>query len=501
MKELSVKLLSLLLAGLMLLSCLVACGEPTESDPSDSQGESTQAAESNTETQDIAQVALDALGEIDFGKKTFGVLYSENFKSEVYAENSIVDSSGGDDQVINDAVYQRNTLLEELCNLTFEPIPSVDLKSDAHKAATGGINDIYLIDSNAREAADFASSGYLYNYLDLGVDVDQPWWDQGTADFALNGKIFFMNGAVNFNDDNLTYVLIFNKKMLEKYSASIPNPYDTVLDWEWTLDYFNSIIQGISSDSNGDGTMDEKDTYGFVTTWEYGNTFFIGSDLRYIVNDRESDEPSLFLAEQSKMSKALEVLELAQSIYHDNDASYMSPPGYENLGLEVFKGNRGLFYGEVASYLRAINRESETVFGVLPVPKYDKDQEFYRTWTHESGSTLSASSSIKDAETIGAILEAYAILSYQCVKPAYYDITLTTKNIKDAESEKMLDIIFQNRVYDMALYYNTAFGDYYPLFKTAVNDNTDSFSSKYTSVAKNFSRKLSNFMRKLDKLK
>jgi hypothetical protein len=178
----------------------------------------------------------------------------------------------------------------------------------------------------------------------------------------------------------------------------------------------------------------------------------------------------------------------------------MSPPGSEALGLEVFKDNRALFYSEITSYLKEINRTSETEFGVLPVPKYDKAQEFYRTWTYPGGSALSISSAIKDPETMGKIVSAYAILSSQHVKPAFYDITLATKTVKDPESEKMLDIIFQNRVYDMALYYNSTFGDYFSKFRDAVYKNEDSFQSGYTSISKSFNRKLTNFQNKLDKI-
>ncbi len=285
--------------------------------------------------------------------------------------------------------------------------------------------------------------------------------------------------------------------MYATYSNTIANPYQTVRDWEWTLDYFNNVIQGISAE-NGDGKWDELDTYGFVTTWEYGNTFFLGSDIRYIINDATVDEPTLFLAEASNMEKALNVLELSQSIYHDNNASFMSPPGQEGLGLAAFKENRGLFYAEVAAYLATLNEGMDAEFGILPVPKYDKQQEFYRTWTHGSGSTFAVTSAIpdKDKETVGDLLTALAIMSHQTLKPAYYDITLTSRNVHDAESAEMLDLIFANRVYDLAFYFASNFG-FYELFKSAVNDNSDSFTSNYQRNAKRFANSLKGVLRKL----
>ena len=498
MKKVSVKLLSLLLAGIMLLSCFVACAESTE------QGSDTDAstqAEVEEATKSEAQIALEALDAVDFGGKDLGILYEDGFKGEVEAINGTVDKEGGDDQTINDAVYKRNHFLEERCKLKFVPIASSagTILSDVSNASMAGDGSVHLIDTTLMNSANFSVGGYLYNYRDLDVDIDQPWWDEGTADFELDGRVYFMSGDVNFADDNMTYVLLFNTKLREEYAATIPNPYDTVLNGDWTLEYFKSVIQNISAD-DGDGQWNEKDKYGFVTTWEFGNTFFIGSDLRYIVND-ENGTPSLFLADASKMEKAMNVLKLSQSIYHENNATFMSPPGEEGLGLEIFKNNRALFYSEIASYLKEINRISgNTSFGVLPIPKYSKTQEHYRTWVYPAGSALSVSSAIKDPETMGLIVENYALLSSQYVKPAYYDITLTSKNIQDKQSKQMLDIIFQNRVYDMALYYQSSFGKYFDLFKTATYKNEDSFQSGYKSVEKAFSRNLSKFQKKLESL-
>ncbi len=337
----------------------------------------------------------------------------------------------------------------------------------------------------------------MANWNALDIDLEGPWWDSGTADFVLKGGVYFMSGSLNFADDNVTYVLIFNKEMQRTYANTVPNPYDTVRNWEWTLDYFNTVIQGVSAESSGNGQWDELDTYGFLTTWEYGNTMFLGCDLRYVINDETVDEPSLFLADASKMDKALEVLDLVQSIYHDNNAAFMSPPGSEAQGVTAFKENRGLFFGEVVAHIASLNADMKGDYGIVPVPKYDKEQEFYRTWTHESGSTFSITSAIpqKDYEVIGQIMSAFAILSHQHVKPAYYDTVLTSRNMRDADSAEMMDLIFAHRVYDMGFYFSQ-FGCY-PIFKTCVNDNSDSFSSSYKIVDKKFTKTLSNVLKKL----
>ena len=74
---------------------------------------------------------------------------------------------------------------------------------------------------------------------------------------------------------------------------------------------------------------------------------------------------------------------------------------------------------------------------------------------------------------------------------------LTSRNVHDAESADMMDLMFANRVYEMSFYFNS-FG-FFELFKSATNDNSDKFSSQYTSKAKSFDRQLKSVLRKLEK--
>ena len=62
----------------------------------------------------------------------------------------------------------------------------------------------------------------------------------------------------------------------------------------------------------------------------------------------------------------------------------------------------------------------------------------------------------------------------------------------------MMDLMFSNRVYEMSFYFTSNFG-FFNLFKSATNDNTDKFSSQYSSQAKGFDRKVATILKKLEK--
>ena len=116
------------------------------------------------------------------------------------------------------------------------------------------------------------------------------------------------------------------------------------------------------------------------------------------------------------------------------------------------------------------------------------------------GTTFSIVNTIPtdDRETIGKIMSAYAILSHQYLKPAFYDTVLTSRSLRDPDSVEMMDMIFSNRVYDMAFYFRTNF-TFEPIFKSCVVDNLTTFSSQYKSASKGFDRKLDNMFKKLNK--
>ena len=497
MKRRLTRALSLILAVLLLSAGLVACGEAPQSPLVDATSETI----AEKDTTDYVQLALDELGEIDWEGQEFTVLCRDGFADEIYAENKQLDKEAGASQVINDAVYERNSLFEDRCHLVFKHIPKdqTAVSMAVRNEAVASTGDFILIDQRLGDTASLATAGYLADFYELDMDLEGEWWDSGTAEFILAGGVYFMSGSLNTNDDGVTYVLIFNKDMQETYKNTVPNPYDTVRRGEWTLAYFNTVIQGISA-PNGDGKWDENDTYGFLTNWEYGNTFFIGSDLRYINNTNSDGEITLFLSDSAQMEKALAVLELSKAIYHNNNASYMSPAGQEPLGIAAFKDNRGLFFGEVVNHLTSLTQSMETEYGILPVPKYDKAQEFYRTWTHPTGSTFSVTSAYpqEKAETIGLIIEAYAILSHQYLKPAYYDVMLTSRNVHDADSAEMMDLMFSNRVYELSFYFIETFG-FYDLFKTATNNTADNVSSTYTGQEKAFQRRLEGLLGSFEK--
>jgi hypothetical protein len=87
-----------------------------------------------------------------------------------------------------------------------------------------------------------------------------------------------------------------------------------------------------------------------------------------------------------------------------------------------------------------------------------------------------------------------AIESYIHVTPAYYDIALQRKFVRDDESAEMLDIILANRVYDMGLLYGSiGLND---VFNNLGNKGSTDFVSAYAKVSEKAQKALNTLVEK-----
>ncbi len=86
-------------------------------------------------------------------------------------------------------------------------------------------------------------------------------------------------------------------------------------------------------------------------------------------------------------------------------------------------------------------------FGIVPMPKYDAEQEQYYSKTDQYGLLFGVPVSASNLDRVGEIMEYMAWLSNDTVLPAYYEVNLKDKKIRDARASEMLDLIKNSRFY------------------------------------------------------
>ncbi len=501
------KLLCIALCLCMLVAAFASCtpgsgdGKETTAKGDESTTEAVGSGENESSTQGGETLsAFDkALEEI----KNSDIDFSSHNEFNILTLPRVVNEYKRDehsDEPLEQAVYNRNQEFEVL-------FPNVDLVVTASgdtdlidilKTDINSDGKYDIVFNNTDNVMSMAQAEQSRDFLAFdALNLEEAWWDQGTRGFVVSDRVWFMNGSFNTDDDNCTYVLMFNKDMYNDRKNSYEKSfYESVQDKEWTLDYFQTVTQGVSSD-NGDGIFDEKDTYGFVTTWEYGTTFFYASGMHYVTIEEGKDPVVDFNTDA--MAKASDVLDKVLAIYYTNNATYWPAGGSESLGLDAFKQNRAMFYGEVVSYIITISKEMQN-FGVLPIPMYDQEQDNYHSWSHGIGCTMVISRGVlpDEFDAVGTLIEGFNLLSEQYVKPAYYDVVLKRKTVSDPESRPMLDLIFKGKVYDLAMY-NGNWG-LVNAFKTCVNNNENKLASNMAAAKGTADRGIRSLLRALGRI-
>ena len=462
-------------AAILLLS-LASCGD-TGTTAADTSAETPGTDTAVTET---AKQYDPGLPDMDYGgeKFIFAMRGADGDYNDITA-----DATDGDQ--LNDAVYYRNEYIEMTYNIDIDvmwcgegggsPTGSEMYKTVSQMVMSGDSNmDVILTTPYCQSG--LALSNYL---LDLNalehINLSQPWWDQNVNSMlSFYDCVYFTVGEITTIDNRSTAVLFFNKDIVEQFD--IENPYDAVRDGSWTIDRMISDCKLVAADINGDGTMDGSDRWGFSFWTDAGYSLMhaTGSTVGRI---NAKGEPEYSAMEEHFINSYNKIIELADKAYSFNEAVDDNPNGVSIFG----SGNGLYFWGLVYNIINM--RSSEINFGIIPLPKYDENQKSYYSNTNAySTALISVPTTVSDPSRAGLILEAYSARGMQEVTPAFNDIQVMTKSIRDEDSAEMLELIFANQMYDIGYFFR--WGDTFSKVKNAFNQRSDNIVSVLESVAK-----------------
>ena len=296
--------------------------------------------------------------------------------------------------------------------------------------------------------------------------------------------MYFAVGANNLTGYDYTHVLVFNKDMIN--DNKLDNPYELVDSGAWTFEKYESMVKGITQDVNGDSVMDGNDIYGYLSQPKAVlPAFWIAADVLSINKD-ENNYPVFTMPSDQKF---ISIFEQVYRMTWDNNSwfSNQSRTNYDDLLINMFQNEQALFMDITFFYIASL-RDMDADFGIIPYPKYDEEQENY--YSRIEGCELTCVPvTAGDLERTSIILEALACESYKSVVPAYYEIALKTKYTRDEDSSRMLDIIFENRIFDLGdTIWCTELRD--GVFEGMFMNNDRALSSKFASMQTTMDEKL-----------
>lgn len=311
--------------------------------------------------------------------------------------------------------------------------------------------------------AAFVENGYLRDLNTLGISFDMPWWDKNaTEDLSVAGKLYFAVGDINTYDNDTTSVLLFNKKLYEEKFGSADELYDAVRKGNWNFDALKEKVTGFGNDLDDDDYRTDDDLYGLITETDFLYSHIVGAGGKSITKD-EDDCPVYALDNENVYSAYNAARELytnaddvfVNDLYHSWDIDHI----YTDKDIEMFKNGQGLFLATNLYYVPYIS-DMEDDFGIIPIPKHDGAQDRY--YSTSSTFLFVPASSLSEGEKgkqLGTILDALGAYSKDYVTPAYYDKLLKRGGTYDEDSAEMLDIIFENRSFDLGSVFAYAWGN------------------------------------------
>ncbi len=478
------KLIAMLLAALMTVPFLSACGDAKKTE-SDTTSADTSASEGG-DYAEIDEYVKSLASQYNYDGETFNIIGSPE---TIYPEKAEMLGN-----IENDALYSRILDIEANfgVSVTFRESVGVEAGYENTGAETtdvvmtdqmSGLKSYDLVEGNLKTCgAPLLNAGCLQPVNDYDMlDFTRSWWlNDLESQFSVGGNLYFLTGKINPSHYSDASCVLYNKKVSDNFN--LPDMYEFVSDGSWTVDKMNEIASVIPA--GGDVRRYMVDGSGALS-------IYFGAGFTLSTKD-ENDAPTI----PTTLSQSqVDYIDKLNSIFGDESVKYdKQKPNFadEFYDREVFENGQVLFWFD--GVWRANDmRPYDVEFGILPVPKKDASQENYISLS--SDRAVYFAKDLKDPEMTGVITEAMAALSEKHLEPAYYEKALKGRSTYDSASKEVLDILYSSKVVDLELSYN--WGNLGETIGTACVGYNDDYVSKYASSTRLAGRYIQQLMKKV----
>lgn len=489
------KRISILLLLCAILLSMGSCGqsEAAETEQNDTIVETeTQAEESQT---------LHNLPEdLDFGGESVRFLYRTEVIDEFYA----TEMNG---EVVNDETVSAFLDMEEFLGCKTEVTQLAGQFGADRDTYMNAIKDSALAGDDTWDWCD-AMFGFFPNMIVNGtfrdirnleyVDYSKPYYLAGLMDVAdLNGKLYFLGGDASLGYLKNIYCLVYNLDLATDLGIE-EDIGQLALDGGWTAEKLNALAELAYVDLNGDGNVDMDDQLGYFERnilqrqgflYGYGSQMIQKIDGNYKFT--YGNELDVGIVE---VLYKLTYATTGSMVYGLTDAE----ADYPSTANGFINGNV-LFMTAELREVEAL-RDMEDDFLVLPMPKYNEEQEEYIASSRNTHSAFGMPVTCGNPAKAGAVMECISAERYDTVVPAYYDQTMKTKNARDPLAIALLDMIRSSMKMDLGYTYNAVIG--YPINNMFLNvvKTPDKFISGIESKKESTQKMLDQYIQILNEL-
>lgn len=412
-----------------------------------------------------------------------------------YGELQFAPNEELEGDVINEAVKIRNNYIKETYGITIEVVPCEYPGEEIKTTVEAGLDEYQIVADAINRMLPNATANY-YCSLQDDLKLGSSWWDQSAIEnLSITDKTYFVAGDALLTDDDHTYLILYNKGMYAEDSGlanTYGDLYDMVNDGKWTYDKMYEMAKVIAKpDANGQIATSDG-TYGLLGEGYGAGILVEGSG---ICSAEKTSDGGIELKVDSEQS--VNAFEKVFNMMADKSTTYrVEQYGYETGGWgminNMFIGGQGLFYlGTTAAIgsIRDSELEDKVDFGVLPIPKYSEEQDNYYNGINVYQSTVMAipTTNVEKKDATLYLMEAlgyyskYPVDNGDSVTSAYYETTLKLKSGVSEDDEKMLDIVFNNRLYDIGAIYNWG-GNLISIYSATMKSGSNTLVSSFEAI-------------------
>ena len=466
--------------AMVLTAGSTACGGAGEAAAPETGERQTETA-AETEAESESRYKADYLPDTGYGGYEFRIVAYDEYPADMQEESG---------NLINDAIYQRNRLVEE----------QLDVRISETRYPYAKYGDVYeLLKKSALAQSDEhdlytvvfpnAYSGIIERVIPAAsslpvIDMSQPWYYKQINDgMDVNGVTLAAYTA--FDKSPGGQLIIFNKKMTE--DLQLDSPYALVDGGTWTYDRFYSMGRAAVSDLNGDGQMNEEDRFAFIAPIDdITDMAYYGSGLKLVRFGSD-------LPEVSQDERLFGMFEGMFDFLTTGNILNL-PLNAEAAGnaLRLFKAGHSLFHKAKTSVLTQLG-DMEDDYGIVTYPKLNESQETY--FNGIDGSLIALpNTAASDLGRTCVVKEALSVESMNIYYPAYYEISLKNRYVRDEDSIRMLEIVTRANTYDVgaALDYNAIRGPWLDCLQKGKNDFASAVAKNLPKAQKVIDKLLEN---------
>ncbi len=475
------KALIFALVAIMLMSlCLTGC-QPSDDPGSDTTPGATNSDDPNETTASGAVTTTSRFedhnipADAKFGSEKVRFLVWDSSDNEFYCETSSGDT-------ISNSIYERNLDVEILLEveLDFSTIDGgynkdADFVNAVKTAASSNEDNFDLLAGYPMNISACILQGLLGDINELPyVELDRVWYNQSSRDAGtLAGKSFLITGDISYSRLARSSGIFFNDDLRKEMGIN-EDPYELVINNQWTIKKLTQMIENAYEDVNGDSIRDEGDKYGFVVDSTQLSTVYYAAGYNFCELDPTTGNQVI----SSDVTN-----ETISNIVDDWNLATHGKGGIlvATDDETIFNAGNGIFYTYPLFHVSNELRDVTFKYGFVPMPKATESQKEYYSSVTNTATLWGIPANLRNADMSGAVLEAMSYHGYTTITPAVFEVAYKVKYSSDESGIQsvIFDIISKNIRFDFGkINSSSLLGLPNDLFAACIRNNNNNYSIK-----------------------